>query len=189
MLGRSVPQLRHECENDLVSGARNNDEAAIRSITRSHNPNAVPTCAQHPEERRRGGRRGSGRLCGAFTGLSAFHGEARIGTWPGRIVVNERPLRTGNKRCAPWSSFDFFTPTEVGVGSLVVTTLRLCRPRHQQCSRRAQSLQRPSARWSPFDYRQSGSRLESTRFISAPPITSSDGPIAVETSLGWSRDN
>ena len=89
MLGDPAFRRHGETEKDLVAAARNNDEAAIRSIIRTHNrmlfrmARSILASDDEAEDAVQAA------YVRAFTGLSAFRGEARLGTWLGRIVINE----------------------------------------------------------------------------------------------------
>src|SRR3954469_48713 len=89
MVGGSALQRHGETKNDLVAAAGNNDEAAIRSIIRTHNrmlfrmARSILASDDEAEDAVQAA------YVRAFTGPSAFRGEARLSTWLGRIVINE----------------------------------------------------------------------------------------------------
>ncbi len=97
---RGIPALRRrgEPEKPLVAAARNNDEAAIRSIIRAHNrmlfriARSILSSDDEAEDAVQAA------YVRAFTSLSGFRGDARIGTWLGRIVLNEALGRTRRAR-------------------------------------------------------------------------------------------
>jgi RNA polymerase sigma-70 factor, ECF subfamily len=89
MFGISALRRRHDIEKDLVAAARNRDEAAIRSLIRAHNRmlfriarGVLPTDDEAEDAVQ-------AAYVRAFTSLSTFRGESSIGTWLGRIVLNE----------------------------------------------------------------------------------------------------
>jgi RNA polymerase sigma-70 factor, ECF subfamily len=90
MRGIPAQRRRGEPEKHLVAAVRNNDEAAIRSIIRAHNrmlfriARSILSSDDDAEDAVQAA------YMRAFTSLSGFRGEARIGTWLGRIVLNER---------------------------------------------------------------------------------------------------
>lgn len=98
MLGGSALRRHSETEKDLVTAARNKDEAAIRSIVRAHNrmlfrmARSILASDDEAEDAVQAA------YVRAFTGLSAFRGEARLGTWLGRIVINEALGRVRRER-------------------------------------------------------------------------------------------
>jgi RNA polymerase sigma-70 factor (ECF subfamily) len=98
MLGGSALPRHGETEKDLVAAARNNDEAAIRSIIRTHNRmlfRMARSILPNEDEAEDAVQAAYAR---AFTGLAAFRGEARLGTWLGRIVINEALGRVRRER-------------------------------------------------------------------------------------------
>lgn len=103
---RGIPALRRrgEPEKHLVAAARNNDEAAIRSIIRAHNrmlfriARSILSSDDEAEDAVQAA------YVRAFTSLSGFRGEARIGTWLGRIVLNEALGRA--RRARPTVTID-----------------------------------------------------------------------------------
>jgi hypothetical protein len=88
MRGIPAQRRRGEPEKHLVAVARNNDEAAIRSIIRAHN-RMLFRIARSILSSDDAEDAVQAAYVRAFTSLSGFRGEARIGTWLGRIVLNE----------------------------------------------------------------------------------------------------
>ena len=89
MFGISALRRRHDTEKELVAAARNHDEVAIRSLIRVHNRmlfhiarSVLPTVDEAEDAVQ-------AAYVRAFTLLSTFRGESLIGTWLGRIVLNE----------------------------------------------------------------------------------------------------
>jgi RNA polymerase sigma-70 factor (ECF subfamily) len=85
-------------EAELVEAAKRNDEAAIRSIIRVHNRmlfrlarSILPSDDEAEDAVQAAYMRG-------FEGLASFRGEARLGTWLGRIVLNEALGRARRQR-------------------------------------------------------------------------------------------
>src|SRR3954453_10557220 len=103
MRGGSALGQHSETDKDLAA-ARNKDEAAIRSIIRTHNrmlfrlARSILASEDDAEDAVQAA------YVRAFTGLSAFRGEARLGTWLGRIVINEALGRI--RRARPTMSID-----------------------------------------------------------------------------------
>lgn len=98
MPGRATVQPRGETEKDLVAAAKNHDEAAIRSIIRLHNRmlfRIARSILQSDDEAEDAVQAAYMR---AFTGLAAFRGESGLGTWLGRIVINEALGRIRRQR-------------------------------------------------------------------------------------------
>ena len=89
MLDGSALRQHGETEKDLVAAAKNNDEAAIRSIIRTHNRMLFRMARSILPSDDEAEDAVQAAYVRAFTGLSAFRGEARLGTWLGRIVINE----------------------------------------------------------------------------------------------------
>jgi RNA polymerase sigma-70 factor (ECF subfamily) len=89
MLGVSGFLQRADSEKDLVAAAKGNDEAAIREIIRRHNrmlfriARSILSSDDEAEDTVQAA------YVRAFTAFSAFRGESRVGTWLGRIVLNE----------------------------------------------------------------------------------------------------
>lgn len=98
MLGGFAFRRRGETEKDLVAAARNNDEAAIRSIIRAHNRMLFRMARSILASEDEAEDAVQAAYVRAFTGLSAFRGEARLGTWLGRIVINEALGRVRRER-------------------------------------------------------------------------------------------
>ena len=98
MLGGSVLRRHGEIEKDLVAAVKNKDETAIRSIIRAHNrmlfrmARSILASDEEAEDAVQAA------YVRAFTGLAAFRGEARLGTWLGRIVINEALGRVRRER-------------------------------------------------------------------------------------------
>lgn len=98
MLGGSALRRHGETEKSLVAAARNKDEVAIRSIIRMHNRmlfRMARSILASDDEAEDAVQAAYAR---AFTGLAAFRGEARLGTWLGRIVINEALGRVRRER-------------------------------------------------------------------------------------------
>ena len=81
--------LLRDQETDLVAAARNEDEAAVRMLIQRHNRmlfrlarSVLPTDDEAEDAVQAAYVQG-------FTKLHTFRGEAGIGTWLGRIVLNE----------------------------------------------------------------------------------------------------
>lgn len=98
MLSRRDPWQPDEPEQDLVAAAKNNDEAAVRSIIQAHNRmlfRMARSILPNDDEAEDAVQAAYVR---AFMGLDAFRGESRIGTWLGRIVLNEALGRARRRR-------------------------------------------------------------------------------------------
>jgi RNA polymerase sigma-70 factor, ECF subfamily len=88
MLGVSVLR-RGKSEKDLIAAAKGKDETAIREIIRGHNRmlfriarSILPSDDEAEDAVQTA-------YVQAFTTFGAFRGQSRIGTWLGRIVLNE----------------------------------------------------------------------------------------------------
>ncbi len=98
MFGISALRQRHDTEKDLVAAARNHDEAAIRTLIRAHNrmlfriARSILASDDEAEDAVQAA------YVRAFTSLSTFRGESSIGTWLGRIVLNEALGRARRQR-------------------------------------------------------------------------------------------
>jgi RNA polymerase sigma-70 factor (ECF subfamily) len=104
MLDGSALRQHGETAQDLVAAAKNNDEAAIRSIIRTHNRMLFRMARSILPSDDEAEDAVQAAYVRAFTGLSAFRGEARLGTWLGRIVINEALGRL--RRAPPTLSID-----------------------------------------------------------------------------------
>ena len=89
MLGRSSLRLARAAENRLVSAARNHDEAAVRSLIRAHNRMLFRLARSILPSDDEAEDAVQAAYVSAFTRLDEFRGEAGLGTWLGRIVLNE----------------------------------------------------------------------------------------------------
>jgi RNA polymerase sigma-70 factor, ECF subfamily len=98
MLDGSALRRHGETEKDLVTAARNKDEAAIRSIIRTHNRMLFRLARSILASEDEAEDTVQAAYVRAFTGLSAFRGEARLGTWLGHIVINEALGRVRRER-------------------------------------------------------------------------------------------
>src|SRR5215469_2726726 len=98
MLRISVLRRRGETEKELITAAKNKDEAAIRSIIRAHNRMLFRLARSILSNDDEAEDAVQAAYVHAFTALSAFRAEARIGTWLGRIVVNEALGRVRRER-------------------------------------------------------------------------------------------
>src|SRR3954452_11725130 len=98
MLGKSAFRRHSETEKDLVAAARNKDEAAIRSIIRTHNRMLFRLARSILASEDEAEDAVQAAYMRAFTGPSAFRGEARLSTWLGRIVINEALRRMRRAR-------------------------------------------------------------------------------------------
>jgi RNA polymerase sigma-70 factor, ECF subfamily len=89
MRGVSALLRGGESEKDLIAAAKGNDEAAIREIIRRHNrmlfriARSILSSDDDAEDAVQAA------YVRAFTAFSTFRGESRVGTWLGRIVLNE----------------------------------------------------------------------------------------------------
>lgn len=104
-------------EAELVAGARQGDQAAIRELIRRLNPRlfrvargVVETDAEAEEVVQEA-------YLAAFTKLDSFRGEARFSTWVTRIALNAAAMR---RRAAwPHESYDTVIETEMEGASIV----------------------------------------------------------------------
>lgn len=89
MLGRSSLRLARAVENDLVSAARKHDEAAVRALIQAHNRMLFRLARSILPSDDEAEDAVQAAYVSAFTRLAEFRGEAGLGTWLGRIVLNE----------------------------------------------------------------------------------------------------
>ena len=98
MLDGSALRRHSGTEKDLIAAARNKDETAIRSIIRTHNRMLFRMARSILASEDEAEDAVQAAYVRAFTGPSAFRGEARLGTWLGRIVINEALGRVRRER-------------------------------------------------------------------------------------------
>ncbi len=98
MLGIFALRRRGEPEAELAAAAKNKDEAAIRSIIRTHNRMLFRVARSILASDDEAEDAVQAAYVRAFMNLSEFRGEARIGTWLGRIVINEALGRVRRER-------------------------------------------------------------------------------------------
>jgi RNA polymerase sigma-70 factor, ECF subfamily len=98
MLGVSALWERGRSERGIVAAAKGNDEAAIREIIRGHNRMLFRIARSILPSDDEAEDAVQAAYVRAFTGLGAFRGESRIGTWLGRIVLNEAFGRARRER-------------------------------------------------------------------------------------------
>lgn len=98
VLSPFIPASDDRSEAELIGAAKRNDEAAIRSIIRIHNrmlfrlARSILSSDDEAEDAVQA------TYMRGFTGLGSFRGEARLGTWLGRIVLNEALGRARRRR-------------------------------------------------------------------------------------------
>jgi len=89
--GRGADSLKtpSESEGDLVERAKQRDPLAIRTLTTRYNRRLfrIARSILHHDDEVEDVVQAA--YLKAFTGLGAFHGEARFGTWLTRILINE----------------------------------------------------------------------------------------------------
>ena len=85
-------------EADLVSRARNRDEAAVREITNRHNRRLYRIARGILGNSDEAEDAVQEAYLRAFTGLDRFRGESSLGTWLTRIVMNEALGRVRRRR-------------------------------------------------------------------------------------------
>ena len=106
MLGVSALR-RGRSEKDLIAAAKSNDETAIREIVRRHNRMLFRIARSILPSDDEAEDAVQAAYVHAFTAFSAFRGESRIGTWLGRIVLNEAFGRV--RRARPTVPIDALT--------------------------------------------------------------------------------
>lgn len=115
----SVPAAEAEVIGDeqLVSRARNRDEAAVRVLTRRYNRRLFRIARSILRNDAEAEDVVQETYVRAFTGLEHFRGEAKFGTWLTRIAMNEAlgRLRKGQRRpTVDWDSQgENFTQAEI----------------------------------------------------------------------------
>lgn len=114
VLSQTVPSFDASSEAELVDAARRNDEAAIRSIIRAHNRTLFRLARSILSSDDEAEDAVQAAYIRAFTALRSFRGEARIGTWLGRIVLNEALGLTRRQRpTVPIEALDELASAEI----------------------------------------------------------------------------
>jgi RNA polymerase sigma-70 factor, ECF subfamily len=85
-------------EADLVARARHGDAAAVRRIIRQHNQRLYRIARSIVRDDGEAEDVLQEAYARAFTSLATFRGEARLGTWLARIVINEALGRLRGRR-------------------------------------------------------------------------------------------
>jgi RNA polymerase sigma-70 factor (ECF subfamily) len=85
-------------EADLVARAREGDAAAVRRIIRQHNQRLYRIARSIVRDDGEAEDALQDAYARAFTNLASFRGEARLGTWLARIVMNEALGRLRRRR-------------------------------------------------------------------------------------------
>jgi len=94
-------------EDDLVSRARGRDEAAIRVLIRSHNRRLYRIARSILRDDAEAEDAVQETYLKAFLHLDEFRGDAAIGTWLSRIVMNEALGRRRRRRpTVDWSTME-----------------------------------------------------------------------------------
>src|SRR4051812_23864284 len=94
-------------EGDLVSRARGRDEAAIRVLIRSHNRRLYRIARSILRDDAEAEDAVQETYLKAFLHLDEFRGDAAIGTWLSRIVMNEALGRRRRRRpTVDWSTME-----------------------------------------------------------------------------------
>lgn len=97
MRDEAATRLAEPSEAELVAGAKQKDEAAIRAIIRQHNRTLFRLARSLlPDDEAEDALQES--YLRAFAGIDEFRGEASLRTWLRRIVVNEALGRIRRRR-------------------------------------------------------------------------------------------
>lgn len=103
-------------EPDLVARARDRDETAIRSIVKQHNRRLYRIARGILRDDTEAEDAVQETYLKAFSHLDEFRGEANIGTWLCRIVMNEALGRVRTRRpMVDWNKMD-----EIGTGNEII---------------------------------------------------------------------
>jgi RNA polymerase sigma-70 factor (ECF subfamily) len=96
----SKPAAAHPSSNeaDLVARARQGDAAAVRRIIRQHNQRLYRIARSIVRDDGEAEDVLQDAYARAFTNLTTFRGEARLGTWLARIVMHEALGRLRGRR-------------------------------------------------------------------------------------------
>ncbi len=108
-----TPQVttRLPAEAELVSRARNRDEAAIRAIIRQNNQRLFRIVRAIVKDDAEAEDIVHETYIRAFTGLGKFRGDSRISTWLTRIAINEAYGRLRRRR--PTVEFDSIDEAQI----------------------------------------------------------------------------
>src|SRR5262245_61960354 len=97
MVKHAAAQLSTD-EAELVALARKGDAAAVRRIIRQHNQRLYRIARSIVRDDGEAEDVLQEAYARAFTNLATFRGEARLGTWLARIVINEALGRLRGRR-------------------------------------------------------------------------------------------
>jgi RNA polymerase sigma-70 factor (ECF subfamily) len=104
-------------EADLVARARRKDASAVALIIRQHNQRLYRIARSILRDDFEAEDALQEAYIRAFTSLGSFRGEARLGTWLARIVMNEALGRL--RRRKPTVDFDSFAKTHEGSAEII----------------------------------------------------------------------
>jgi RNA polymerase sigma-70 factor (ECF subfamily) len=113
-------QARNRVETDeaeLVARARRKDGTAVALLIRQHNQRLYRIARSILRDDAEAEDALQEAYIRAFTSLESFRGEARLGTWLARIVMNEALGRL--RRRKPTIEFDTFAKTQEGSADII----------------------------------------------------------------------
>ena len=113
-------QARNRIETDeteLIARARRKDGTAVALIIRQHNQRLYRIARSILRDDAEAEDALQEAYIRAFTSLDSFRGEARLGTWLARIVMNEALGRL--RRRKPTIDFDNFAKTQEGSAEII----------------------------------------------------------------------
>ena len=98
MLGQQLQTLRCDDEPELISRARQNDDAAAKIIMQRHNRRLYRLARSVVRNDSEAEDIVQEAYVRAFTNLAEFRGDSRLATWLSRIVLNEALGRVRRRR-------------------------------------------------------------------------------------------